>query len=153
MYQKVVLTELHTNLYYEYYNILNFLNIDTKNVVEILFLYNDNNHYSNYIKTNSDNLYKEEEFMYNIKNATQNDSEVEILELPLFYDELKYSYIIIYLLDKCVIARYGSNNIYYETNSMHFLLGKKYFSLDDVMDYIDDIRIKNLIITHFNIKI
>jgi hypothetical protein len=24
MYQKVVLTELHTNLYYEYYNILNF---------------------------------------------------------------------------------------------------------------------------------
>jgi hypothetical protein len=36
---------------------------------------------------------------------------------------------------------------------MHFLLGKKYFSLDDIMDYIDDIRIKNLIITHFNIKI
>ena len=59
----------------------------------------------------------------------------------------------IYLLDKCVIARYGSNNICYENNSMHFLLGKKYFSLDDIMDYIDDINVKNLIITHFNIKI
>ncbi len=153
MYQKVVLTELHSNLYYEYYNIINFLNIDTKNIVEILFLYNDNNHYSNYITTNNDNLYKEEEFMYSIKNASQNDTGVEILELPLFYDELKYSYIIIYLLDKCVIARYGSNNICYENNSMHFLLGKKYFSLDNVIDYIDDIRVKNLIITHFNIKI
>jgi hypothetical protein len=149
MYQKVLLTELHTNLYYEYYNILNFLNIDTQNVVEILFLYNDNNHYSNYISTNNDNLYKEEEYMYNIKN----DYNLEILELPLFYDELKYSYIIIYLLDKCVIARYGTNNIYYEKNSLHFLLGKKYFSLDDIMDYIDDVNVKNLIITHYNIKI
>lgn len=149
MYKKVILTELYTNLYYEYYNILNFLNIDTKNVVEILFLYNDNNHYSNYISTNNDNLYKEEEYMYNIKN----DYNLEILELPLFYDELKYSYIIIYLLDKCVIARYGTNNIYYEKNSLHFLLGKKYFSLDDIMDYIDDVNVKNLIITHYNIKI
>ena len=136
MYQKVVLTEFHTNLYYEYYNILNFLNIDTKNVVEILFLYNDN-------------LYKEEEFMYNIKN----DYNLEILEIPLFYDELKYSYIVIYLLDKCVIARYGTNNIYYEKNTIHFLLGKKYFSLDDIINYIDDNNVKNLIITHFNIKI
>jgi hypothetical protein len=149
MYQKVVLTELHTNLYFEYYNILNFLNINTKNVVEILFLYNDTNHYSNYITTNNDNLYKEEEYMYNIKD----DYNFEILELPLFYNELKYSYIIIYLLDKCVIARYGTNNIYYEKNTIHFLLGKKYFSLDDVIDYIDDINVKNLIITHFNIKI
>jgi hypothetical protein len=149
MYQKVVLTEFHTNLYYEYYNILNFLNIDTKNVVEILFLYNDNNHYSNYITTNNDNLYKEEEFMYNIKN----DYNLEILEIPLFYDELKYSYIVIYLLDKCVIARYGTNNIYYEKNTIHFLLGKKYFSLDDIINYIDDNNVKNLIITHFNIKI
>jgi hypothetical protein len=149
MYQKVVLTELHTNLYFEYYNILNFLNINTKNVVEILFLYNDTNHYSNYITTNNDNLYKEEEYMYNIKD----DYNFEILELPLFYNKLKYSYIIIYLLDKCVIARYGTNNIYYEKNTIHFLLGKKYFSLDDVIDYIDDINVKNLIITHFNIKI
>jgi hypothetical protein len=127
MYQKVVLTELHTNLYFEYYNILNYLNIDTKNVVEILFLYNDNNHYSNYITTNNDNLYKEEEFMYSIINSSQNDSEVEVLELPLFYDELKYSYIIIYLLDKCVIVRYGSNNIYYETFNAFFIRKKIFF--------------------------
>jgi hypothetical protein len=148
MYQKALLTELHYNLYYEYYNILDFLNIDTKDVVEILFLYNDNNHYSNYITTNNDNLYKEEEFMYNVKN----DFNLEILELPLYYDEFKYSYIIIYLLEKCVIARYGTNNIYNEKNCLHFLLGKKYFSLDDIIDYIDDAIVKNIIITHFNIR-
>jgi hypothetical protein len=149
MYRKALLTELHYNLYYEYYNILDFLNIDKKDVVEILFLYNDNNHYLNYTAINNDNLYKEEEFMYNVKN----DFNLEILELPLYYDKLKYSYIIIYLLDKCVVARYGTNNIYYEKNTIHFLLGKKYFSLDDVIDYIYDINVKNLIITHFNIKI
>ncbi len=148
MYQKALLSELHHNLYYEYYNILDYLNIDKKDVVEILFLYNDNNHYSNYITINSDNLYKEEEYMYNVKN----DYNIEILELPLYYDELKYSYIVIYLLEKCVIARYGTNNIYNEKNSMHFLLGKKYFSLYDIIDYIDDATVKNLIITHFNIR-
>ncbi len=148
MYQKALLSELHHNLYYEYYNILDYLNIDKKDVVEILFLYNDNNHYSNYITINSDNLYKEEEYMYNVKN----DYNIEILELPLYYDELKYSYIVIYLLEKCVIARYGTNNIYNEKNSMHFLLGKKYFSLYDIIDYIDDVTVKNLIITHFNIR-
>jgi len=146
MYQIGKLTRKHHHLFYEYRRIIGKFCLNKKKIMDVCFLYNDTlNNNINEIK-----FYKEEKFMYFVKNASSYCVEREEIELPIRCDNYQFSYIIIYLEDLCMLARFGTTEVDYEAEDIFLYDNKKYMTIEDIESDISDEKIKKLILSNFH---
>jgi len=120
MYNIIELTEEYSNLYNEYKQIIERYEIKEEN--EVYFIYNNE-------KILNDELEKEEKYMY-----------LTNLELSISLNNFEYSFIVIILHNKMIMARYGKideiEQIYLYDDDKMFMKYKDLKKMNDIGELI-----------------